>query len=82
MELFVFTHNKVFESVYQKGMSKIPLFFEVFLWLHQVQTRGDLIPHVVHISGTRIIEAGIDGPLRLNNLGGIMIGVNPLKSYR
>ena len=41
--------------------------------------RGYLIQHVVHIVGTRIIEAGIDGISRRNNLVGIMRVLNPLQ---
>ena len=36
MELFVFTNNMVFESVFYKGNSKILLLFEILLRLHQV----------------------------------------------
>ena len=61
MELFVFTDNLVFESVLYKGTSKTPLMFELILRLHQVHMRAELTLHVIHISGTRIIEAGIDG---------------------
>ena len=43
--------------------------------------RGNLILHVVHISGTRIIEADIDGLSRGNNLGGMIRGVKPLKIF-
>ena len=34
---------------------------------------------MVHILGKRIIEAGIDGISRGNNLVGIMRGLNPLQ---
>ena len=34
---------------------------------------------MAHIAGTRMIEAVIDGILRVNNLEGTMRGVNPLK---
>ena len=63
----VFTDNIVFESVYYKGESKIPLLFDIVLLLQQVQIRGYLILHAVNIFGTRMVEAGIDGLLRLNN---------------
>ena len=39
VELFVFTDNLVFESVFYKGKSRIPLMFELVLRLHQVQIR-------------------------------------------
>ena len=60
VELFVLTDNLVFESVLYKGTLKSPLLFELVLRLHQVQMRGELILHVIHIAGTHMIEAGID----------------------
>ena len=79
IELLVFTNTMVFESVYNKGTLRIILLFEIVLWLHHVQMKEALILHVIYISGTRMIEAGIYGLSRENNLEGIMIGVNPLK---
>ena len=55
VELFIFTDNVVFGSIYYKGTSKIPLLFDIFLQLHQVQMRGHLILHLVHAAGTRMI---------------------------
>ena len=79
MELFVFTDNMVFESVFYKGTSKIPLLFELVIRLHQVHTRRYLIHHVVHIVGKIIIESGIYGLARRNNLVGMIRGLNPLQ---
>ena len=64
VEPFVFTDHMVFERVFYKGTSKTPFLFELVIRLHQVQMRGDLILHVVHITVTIIIEAGIYGILR------------------
>ena len=33
--------------------------------------RGELILNVIHIAGTRMVEAGIDSILGWNNLGGM-----------
>ena len=41
--------------------------------------RGYLIQHVVHITGTIMIESGIDGLSRTNTMRGLMIGLNPLQ---
>ena len=41
--------------------------------------RGYFILYVVHIVVTRTIEAVIDGLSRVNNMGGIMRGLNPLQ---
>ena len=78
-KLFVFTENLVFESMFYKGTLKITLFFGIVLHFHQVQMKGELILHIIHIVGTHMIEAGIDGLSRGNNFGGMMRGLNPLK---
>ena len=66
----------LFESVFYKGASKILLLFKTFLRLNQVNMQGGVILHVVHISGTRIIEAGNYGLSIRNYLVGMMRGVN------
>ena len=76
----MFTDNLVFERIFNKGTSKSPLLFEIVLRLHQVQMRGEMILHAIHITGTRMIEAGIDGIYRGDNLGGIVRGLNHLQS--
>ena len=54
------------------------LLVELVPRLQQVQMRGYLILHVIHIAVTRMIDAVIDGLFRGNNLGRIMRGLNPL----
>ena len=73
VELFVFIDNMVSKSVFYKGTSEIPFLFKLVLRLHQVQTRGCLIQHVVHIVGPRMVEANICAISRVNNLGVMMI---------
>ena len=79
LKLFVFIDNLVFDIVFYKGTSKIPLLFKLVIRLHQVYIRGDSILHVFHITETRMIEAGIDGLSRESNLGGMMVLLNPLQ---
>ena len=55
------------------------MLFETVLQLHEIPVEGILIMHVVHISGTRMIEAGIDGLSIRNYMGGIMQVIYPLK---
>ena len=78
VELFVFKDNFVFDIVLYKGTSKIPCCFVLVIRLHQVQMRRELILHAICISGNRIIEAGIDGLSRGNNLGGTIRGLKHL----
>ena len=76
-ELFVFMENLFFDSVFYKGTSESPLLFEIVLSLNQVQMKGELILHIVHIVGTITINAGIDVISRGNNLGGMTRGLEP-----
>ena len=80
-KLFVFTDNLVSESLFYKVTFKKPLMFELVLRLHQVYMRGELILHVIHITCTQMIEAGIDGLSRENILRGVMRGINPLQFF-
>ena len=48
-ELFLFSKNWVFESVFYMGNSKITLLFEKVLYLHRIQMEGGLIIYVVHV---------------------------------
>ena len=41
--------------------------------------RGELILHILHISGTSMIESGIYGLYRGNNIEGKMRGLDPLQ---
>ena len=54
-ERFVFMDILVFESVFYKWYIKRLLIFEIVLRLHQVHMRGDMVLHIFHISGTRMI---------------------------
>ena len=80
VELFVFTDNLVFESVFYKGTSERPFLFELVLRLHQM--RGEIVLYVILIVGTRMIEIEIDGLFMRDNLGGMMRGTNPLSFSR
>ena len=77
--VFVFTDNCVLNSVFYKVTSKSTLLFKTVLHIHVIQMEGISILHVVHISGTRMIEMGIDSLSIENNLGGIMRGIYHLK---
>ena len=43
--------------------------------------KGYVILYVVHIVGKRMIEPVINGISRGNNMGGMMIGLNPLHFF-
>ena len=75
----MFTDNLVLQIMFYKGTSKQNLLVELVPRLQQVQMRGYLILHVIHIAGTRMIEAVIDVLFRGDNLAGMIRGLNPLK---
>ena len=81
MDFFVFTDNLVFESVFYKGTSKPPFPFELVIRLYHVNMRGELISHVIYITGTRMTESGIYCLYRGNSLGGMMRGLNTLQFF-
>ena len=79
-ELFLFTDNLVGEYTYYKGSSTSRMLFNLVLWMRKLQIYGDLILHVIHISGKRMQECGVDGLSRGNTTEGVMIG-NRLLGY-
>ena len=73
-EIFLFTDNSVAEYAYYKGNSTNELLFNLVLRLRKLEHTHDIILHVIHIAGTRMIQTGIDGLSRGNTLEGIMGG--------
>lgn len=79
VEMFLVTDNEVFERCYYNGTSSSPQLFETTLRLHEVEIAGNLIVHVVHVAGTRMKAAGIDGLSRGDMLEGMLLGRDPLQ---
>ena len=65
--------------MFYKGISNSNMLFEMVLQIHEIPVEGVLIIHVVHISGTRMIEAGLDDLSIRNYMGCIMQVIYPLK---
>jgi hypothetical protein len=57
----VITDNLPFEGTFFKGHSLSRKLNDIFLRLRLVQMQSSCIIHVIHIAGTRMKEAGIDG---------------------
>jgi hypothetical protein len=74
-ELFIFTDNTTAEAAFWKGSSKSRKLFELVLRLRTLELEADLIIHVIHVSGTRMIEQGTDGLSRADKSTGVMQGV-------
>ena len=78
-ELFLFTDNSTAEGAYYRGTSPSRLLFELVLRLRVLQVRTELVVHVIHVAGTRMIEVGVDGLSRGSTHEGIMTGRNMLE---
>lgn len=77
-ELFVFTDNTAYEGTFYKGHSKTsPKLTELVRRLRMVERTHDCIIHVIHIAGSRMKFAGVDGLSRSDTLEGIMCGIDP-----
>eukprot|EP00978_Attheya_sp_CCMP212_P011755 scaffold29206_cov30-Attheya_sp.AAC.3 len=79
-EMFMFTDNSTAEAAFWKGMSKSRKLFELVLRLKKMEARHDLILHVVHVSGRRMIHQGTDGITRGDQSQGVMRGF-PMTAY-
>jgi hypothetical protein len=79
-ELFIFTDNMTTEAAFWKGSSQSRKLFELVLRLRKLEMEHDMIIHVVHISGRRMIEQGSGGLSRADHSEGVMQG-NPMVDY-
>ena len=70
----LFTDNCVAEQAFYSGTSDSPALFKLVLWLCEIEMSGDIILHIIHISGKRMIKSGIDGLSRGDTNEGIAAG--------
>ncbi|KAL7490524.1 hypothetical protein ACHAWT_000141, partial [Skeletonema menzelii] len=81
-ELWIFTDNSTYESAFYKGYSKeSSKLTGIIFRLRKVERDTGCILHVIHIAGTRMKEAGIDGLSRQDFVEGIMGGTNPWQYF-
>lgn len=73
-EVFLFTDNSTVEEVYYKGNSTSKKLFELMVRLRRLEVQGNLVLHVVHVAGTRMILEGADGGSRGDLNQGAMAG--------
>lgn len=76
-ELWIFTDNSTYEGTFFKGYSSSEKLTAIIFRLRMVERETGCIIHVIHIAGTRMKEAGIDGLSRQDFVEGIMGGANP-----
>ena len=72
VEVSLFTDNTTSEYVFYKGNSSSETLFNLVLRLRKLQMQRNMILHLVHIFGTRMISCGIDGLSRGITNEGIM----------
>jgi hypothetical protein len=73
-EVFLFTDNSTAEAVFYKGNSTSRPLFELMLRLQKLEMAGELILHVIHVAGTRMVAEGADGGSRGDLNQGVMAG--------
>jgi hypothetical protein len=75
-ELFLFTDNSTAESAFYKGSSSSKKLHSLVLRLHKLSIDYQVIIHMIHISGKRMIAQGTDGCSRGVLMEGVMAGHN------
>jgi hypothetical protein len=75
-EIFIFTDNTTAEAAFWKGLAKSKKLFALILELKMIEMENDLILHVVHVSGKRLIRQGNDGMSRADHSQGVMTGAS------
>jgi hypothetical protein len=73
-EISIFTDNNTLEATFWKGTSSSPLLFDLVLRLRKLEMDSNLIIHVLHISGKRMIDQGTDGLSRADHSQGAVTG--------
>jgi hypothetical protein len=71
-EIFIFTDNGTTKSAFWKGTSTSKLLFELVLRMRVMKLEYDLILHVVHVAGNRMIDQGADALSTADNGVGVM----------
>ena len=71
-EVMVFTDNSTFEGCYYKGHSESEKLSDIILRLRQLQQRTGILLNAIHVAGTRMKVAGIDGLSRGDLLEAIL----------
>ncbi|KAL7519144.1 hypothetical protein ACHAWX_003937 [Stephanocyclus meneghinianus] len=81
-EVFLITDNLPFEGTFYKSHLSSQKLNDIILRLRLVQMQTSCILHVIHVAGTRMKEAGIDGLSPGDFLEGMMTQAsNPLLSF-
>jgi hypothetical protein len=82
-EIFLFRDNQEAEGAYYRSTSPSRALFDLVVTLYKLQMKYDLVLHVIWICGTHLIQQGIDGLSRGEEMGpatqgSSLVGVVPL----
>jgi hypothetical protein len=77
-EVFIFTDNSTAESAFFKGNSSSEHLYGLMLRLCELEMKGNLILHMIHVAGTRMQEEGADWASRGDHSTGAMSGTSVL----
>lgn len=77
-ELFLFTGNLVAEYTYYKGTFYSRILFKFVLRLRKLEMPGEFLLHIIHITGTRRIECGVNTLSRGITSERVILGNNVL----
>ena len=79
-EVFMFTDNSTTEGAFWKGTSSSRKLLSLVLRLRQLEMKTGMILHIIHVSGKRMIESGVDGLSRGDHSSGMMQG-HDIRTY-
>jgi hypothetical protein len=72
--VFLYMDNSTAEVVFYKGnLTSRPL-FKLMICLRKLDMAGDLVLHIIHVAGTRMIAEGTYGASRGDLNQGVMVG--------
>ena len=77
-EFFLFTDNSTAASCFHRGSSKSKKLHDLVLRLRVLEMEHGLLIHLIHVSGSRMIDQGTDGCSRGFLMEGVMAGTDML----
>lgn len=77
-EYFLFTDNSTAESCYYRGTSSSRILHSLVLRLRLLEMKYGMLIHIIHVSGTRMIDQGTDAASRGSMMEGVLAGKDML----
>jgi hypothetical protein len=77
-EYFLFTDNSTAESCFYRGTSSSKILHSLVLRLRLLEMKYGMLIHLIHVSGTRMIDQGTDAASRGSLMEGVLAGKDML----